>query len=429
MADAVRVANVDPHMRYRLINVRHRFAMVVAFGLSVSSAPVVQAVDYAETGFRVTAYATGLTQPVALAFSPDGRLFVAEKSGAIRIVEPGGAVRAQPFVTVPVITLLESGLLGLCLDPDFAQNHYVYAFATVSNEEQRIIRWTEQDGVATREHVIKDHLPSIGTFHNGGCLKVGPDRKLYFSIGDNTLGENSQDIATLAGKISRINLDGSVPADNPFTTPTGAPRAIWALGFRNPFRFTFAPEGRLIVLDVGSDLPVRREEINIVRAGDNGGWPYYEGRPADIAEPQYLYPAFEYIDQGSSPTGAVYYDAEQFPAAYRGQLYHVEYTLNRIYRVILDGDSVVDHQLFVQGDGGMVDMVLGPDGSLYYTEIIAGNIKRVSTEQAADVLGFDGQEQLTLDDRPPTLVFCGQFQIPIALLTLAGSCGLCRRAR
>jgi len=383
-------------------------------------ASAVRAIDYVEAGFRVMPYATGLSQPVALAFAPDGRLFVAEKEGDIRIVEPGGALREAPFVHVNVETLLESGLLGLCLDPDFADNHYVYAFATISSEEQVIYRWTEEAGAATRPTVIRDHLPSVGTFHNGGCLKFGPDGMLYFSIGDNTHPDNAQDYTTLAGKISRIRRDGGMPEDNPFRTPTGTPRAIFALGFRNPFRFCFAPDGRLFVMDVGSDLLTRREEINIIRSGDNAGWPYYEGTPSPITEPQYRYPAYEYSEEGSSPAGCVYYDASQFPAEFSGNLFHVEYTLNRVYRVTLDGDAVLRHTLFVQGEGGMTDLVLGLDGSLYYTELVGGNVKRVSTEAAADTGGQTLGEQQTLDDLPPTLTLCGMFQFPILLLTLSG---------
>ncbi|MCG3126865.1 MAG: hypothetical protein CHACPFDD_01720 [Phycisphaerae bacterium] len=352
-------------------------------------------------GFAIETYAEGLDEPIALEFAPDGRLFVAQRGGIVRVVRagdtagaeatgdgPAAAARLKPgarraaladaeFARVEVITQNENGLLGLALDPDFTTNGYVYLFATISTEEQQIIRFTDRDGLGQDMTVIRDHLPTRGEFHSGGGLKFGPDGKLYFAIGDNLVQENAQDMSTLAGKISRIDPDGSTPADNPFTTPTGSPRAIFALGFRNPFRICFAPDGRLFALDVGSDGDGRREEINLVRSGRNYGWPLVEGRQSVLPNPLFTDPIYDYHDGGAAPTGAVYYSAERFPAEYRGNLFHLEFVLNRLYRTVLDGDEVVSHDVFVQGDGGPVDLALGPDGALYYCEIYTGNVKRV----------------------------------------------------
>ncbi len=332
--------------------------------------------ESAEADFEVRPYASGLDEPVAMAFAPDGRLFVAEKGGGVRIIRDG-TVLEPPFATVDVHDFLESGLLGLTLDPDFENNHYVYVFATVSLEEQNIIRYTDEGGAGTNATVIRRHLPSRGSFHNGGCLKVGPDGKLYFSIGDNAVGDLAQDMNSLAGKICRINLDGSTPSDNPFTTPLGSPRASYALGFRNPFRFCFAPDGRLFAIDVGSDGAKRREEVNLVRQGDNCGWPVVEGTADANTFPQYVNPIYDYQDKGSAPAGIVYYSGRQYPESYVGSLFHLEHTLNRVYRIVLDGDRAVSHTRFVQAEGGPVDLVQGPDGCLYYCELITGNIKQI----------------------------------------------------
>jgi glucose/arabinose dehydrogenase len=191
----------------------------------------------------------------------------------------------------------------MTLDPNFSENHYVYVFATTSIDEQRIVRLTEVDGVGTDLTVIRDNLPTTGQVHNGGSLRFGPDGFLYFGIGDTGTPELSRQMHTYAGKICRIAADGSTPDDNPFATPTGTPRAVYALGFRNPFRACFAPDGRLFVMDVGSNGDARREEINLITAGANYGWPDVEGigDPADF--PEYTNPVLAYHDEGSSIAG------------------------------------------------------------------------------------------------------------------------------
>lgn len=340
-------------------------------------APAAAQTTAESAGFAVSTYASGLTEPVAIEFAPDGRLFVAELGGTVRIVRDG-AVAWLPFAHVSVFHENENGLLGLALDPAFDANGYVYVFATVSRSEQQIIRFTDSGGLGVAKTVIRDKLPTRGAFHSGGGLKVGPDGKLYFSIGDNLVADNAQDLSTLAGKICRINLDGSTPADNPFVTPTGQPRAVFALGLRNPFRFCFAPDGRLFAMDVGSDGEGRREEINLIVAGSNYGWPLVEGRQPAPADPAFIDPIHDYHEGGAAPVGAVYYTGQQFPAEYSGNLFHLEYVLNRLYRAVLEGDRVVRHEVFYEGEGGPVDLVQGPDGALYYTELQGGRIRRIS---------------------------------------------------
>lgn len=339
-------------------------------------------------GFEVTTFADGLDQPIAIEFAPDGRLFVAERHGAVRII--AGDTVGEALALVDVFTENENGLLGMALDPQFADNGWVYLYATVSDSEARILRFADPTSTVPdfdaapglpisglEMHVVRDHLPTRGTFHSGGGLEFGPDGKLYFSIGDNLIAENGQDMNTLAGKVSRIERDGSAPDDNPFRTATGQPRSVFALGFRNPFRFCFAPDGRLFVLDVGSDGDGRREEVNRVRAGDNCGWPLVEGKQPAPADPAFTDPIFEYHDGGAAPVGAVVYSGAQFPEAYRGNLFFLEYVLNRLYRLQLDGDRVVQSEVFYEGDGGPVDLVQGPDGALYFTELESGRIRRL----------------------------------------------------
>lgn len=360
---------------------RRKPVTAVAFPLFALSFATAQDVVH-EPGFSISTYATGLNQPVAMEFAPDGRLFVAELEGTVREIDAQGLLVDRIVAQVEVYHENENGLLGIALDPDFASNGYIYVFATIDTKEQQILRFTEpgkRTDSANTPVIIRDHLPTRGEFHSGGGLKVGPDKKLYFSIGDNLIPENAQDMNTLAGKICRVNLDGSTPDDNPFTTSTGAPRAIFALGFRNPFRFCFAPDGRMFALDVGSDGDGRREEINLVESGRNYGWPQVEGSQGLIRNDAYTDPIFSYHDGGAAPVGAVYYAGDQFPANYQGDLFHLEYVLGRLYRTVLDGNKVVSHTTFLETEGGPVDLVQGPDGALYLCELYSGEIKRIAS--------------------------------------------------
>jgi len=326
--------------------------------------------------FEITTFASGFEGPVALAAAPKGRLFVAERGGAIFIVE-NGTVRTPPFAELEVYDFAESGLLGMTLDPNFCENRYVYVFATTAIDEQRIVRFTEIDGVATDLTVIRDNLPTTGQVHNGGSLRFGPDGFLYFGIGDTGTPELSQQLHTYAGKICRIASDGSTPPDNPLTTPTGTPRAIYALGLRNPFRACFAPDGRLFVMDVGSNGDARREEINLITAGANYGWPDAEGMSDSAEFPNYTDPVFAYHDEGSSIAGCVVYDGAEFPAEFAGDLFHLDFVSGGLFRLKLEGDAAGEHSLFLQADGGPVDLAMGPQGSLYYAELFTGDIKRI----------------------------------------------------
>jgi glucose/arabinose dehydrogenase len=384
-----------------------RIAGLSALAIAAAGVPPARA-EVREPGFSVATLAEGLEEPTALEFAPDGRLFAIERAGRVRLIVDG-VLQGAPVAAVEVVTENENGLLGLALSPDFARDHYLYVFATVSIHEQQIIRFTEVNGVGVDPVVIRDHLPTRGEFHSGGGLKFGPDGKLYFGIGDNLVPQNAQDFGTLAGKISRINPDGSVPPDNPFRTPTGTPRSIYALGFRNPFRFCFAPDGRLFVLDVGSDGDGRREEVNLVRAGDNCGWPLVEGRQPPGGDAQFVDPILDYHDGGAAPVGAVYYTGENFPDEYRGNLFHLEYVLNRLYRTVLDGDAVVRHTVFWEGDGGPVDLTQGPDGALYFCELHTGRVRRLAHEGGPSVVvAAAGTDNDPADSSPvPAFSLCG----------------------
>ena len=241
-------------------------------------------------GFSETIHAAGRQEPTSIAWAPDasGRLFVAEKSTGVRVVQ-NGVVLDPPFATFPQLyTNSECGVLGVCVDPNYTSNHYLYVFVTVSDSEQRIVRFTDINGVAAERTNIVTGLPTRGINHDGGALAFGHDGKIYWAIGDNGVKRGVDgDLTELAAKVGRANPDGSVPEDNPFRDGSGPNNDyIWATGFRNPFTMTFQPRTGKLWLNVVGSTPDGQtdpnsgpgyEQVFVLNAGDDGGYDDYEG--------------------------------------------------------------------------------------------------------------------------------------------------------
>ena len=232
-----------------------------------------------------------------MAWAPDGRLFVTEQRGKVRVIRNDGVMLPTPFVTVSaaVNSAGEQGLNGIAFDPGFALNGYAYLYYTVTTPttHNRITRWTADPSnpnvaLPGSESVIMDLDPLPADMHMGGALHFGPDGKLYVATGDGHVPSNAQTLENRLGKILRINPDGTIPTDNPFyATASGPNRAIWALGLRNPWTFSFHPAtGRMFINDVGEG---GWEEINDGVAGANYGWPTTEGYTTD---PRFSSPVF-----------------------------------------------------------------------------------------------------------------------------------------
>ena len=232
------------------------------------------------SGFSESVFASGLSSPTAMEFAPDGRLFVSQQQGALRVIQ-NGSLLATPFVTLSVNSSGERGLLGIAFDPNFSSNHFIYLYYTVPTSpiHNRVSRFTANGNVVVPGSEVPildlDNLSSA-TNHNGGAIYFRPDGKLYVGVGENANSANSQTLSNRLGKLLRINSDGSIPTDNPFyNTATGLNRSIWALGLRNPFTFAFQRgTTRMFINDVGEST---WEEINDGIAGSNYGWPTTEG--------------------------------------------------------------------------------------------------------------------------------------------------------
>ena len=323
------------------------------------------------TTFTETQVAGGLSSPTAMQFAPDGRLFICEQGGRLRVVKDG-ALLPTPFLTVSVSSAGERGLLGVAFDPAFATNHFVYIYYTVPTPaHNRISRFTANGDVAVAgsETVIfeLDNLSSA-TNHNGGALAFGPDGKLYAAVGENANSANAQSIANVLGKMLRLNKDGSIPTDNPFfTSAAGKNRAIWALGLRNPFTFAFDPAGtEMFINDVGQNT---WEEIDDGLAGANYGWPETEGATTD---PRFKSPRYTYDHTGGTCaiTGGAFYSplTPQFPGDYVRDYFFADYCGGWIRKLDTDGSVTT----FATGIAAPVDLKVSDDGRLYYLARGAG---------------------------------------------------------
>jgi len=331
------------------------------------------------SGFTESRIGTfGFTSPTAMAMAPDGRIFVAEQPGRLRVIKDGQLL-AKPFVTVDTTQHGERGLVGVELDPDFESNGYVYVYYTAgTSTANRVSRFTASGDVAVAgsEKVLLQ-LDTTGfeaSIHQGGGLHFGKDGKLYISVGDHGGRNRTQKLDNQVGKILRINSDGTIPADNPFyNQTTGKNKAIWAIGLRNPFTFAVQPgTGKIHINDVGQDT---WEEINLGVAGANYGWPSTEGptTAAGVTAPLFAYKHADATPLGSGAggffkgfaiAGGAFYPATgAFPDGYRDQYYFADFVSRFVGRVDLANDNAA--YAFVSLSGQPVDLLVGSDGAIY----------------------------------------------------------------
>lgn len=384
-------------------------------------------------GFAEAPAATGLNQPTAMEFSPDGKLFICEKPGTMEVWQNGSRVQTDFFVNNPIQTQTasERGLLGLAFDPDYANNRFVYVYytTTAADAHNRVARYTANAtgdlALAGTENVliIADLDAHSAGNHNGGAIHFGPDGKLYVAVGDNANGANSQSLTTRHGKMLRYNSDGSIPADNPTSfagisgTTTGVNRAIWAVGLRNPFTFAFQPgTGRLHINDVGQSS---FEEINVGGAGLNYGWPSTEGFFNQATFPNYTEPFHAYgRSVGGTIAGGAFYNPSvvQFPASYQGDYFFGDYLSGWIKSIDLNTQVVSD---FASNANGPVDLRVRPDGSLYYLSINSGVAMRVyAAPRVTGTVIDDGTAQRS-NVKSITISFNAQVNIGGSAFTLS----------
>jgi glucose/arabinose dehydrogenase len=373
--------------------------VLAAAGLAGRPVTVAAAVP---PGFTETLLVSSLSQATAMAFAPDGRIFILQQGGVVRVFK-NGALLPTPFLTLAVDSAGERGLLGIAFDPDFSVNQRVYFYYTVPGSggaapHNRISRFTASGDVASpgSEVVLLDLEDLSGaTNHNGGAIHFGLDGMLYVGVGENANASNAQSLTTRLGKILRLTSDGSPAPGNPTSFPgvagstSGVYRAIWAIGLRNPFTMAVQPAGgRIFLNDVGQNT---FEEINDGVGGSNYGWPATEG---PTTNPNFRSPLSTYdhttgprvagnpatddgVPFGCAIAGGAFYNppTQMFPASYVGDYFFGDFCGGWLRSLdVATGVSTA----FGSSFGAVVDVRVGADGALYV--LSRTSLRRISAE-------------------------------------------------
>ena len=324
--------------------------------------------------FRVTTITRGLEHPWGLAFLPDGAMLVTERPGRLRLIREG-VLDPVPIAGVPEVAASgQGGLLDVVLHPEFARTRLVYlSYAGKgrggAGTEVARARLTDRrlEGLET---IFAVEPKSRGGRHFGSRLAFGAEGHLYITTGERGDSERAQDLADAAGSVVRLTADGGVPDDNPFLGRADARPEIFSYGHRNPQGLARHPvSGRIWAVEHG---PRGGDEVNVIRAGANYGWPVitygvsYIGVPIGegTAKPGMAQPATYWVPS-ISPSGMAFYTGEAFPA-WRGNLFVGALSGEVLVRLEIDGERVVHEERLLQALGARIrDVRQGPDGRLY----------------------------------------------------------------
>ncbi len=298
----------------------------------------------------VTILAENLDKPRAIAISDD-RIFVTEKDGMIRVVQ-NNTLLESPLATLRVADVFDGGLLGITLHPNFSNNHYLYVFLTYNEDGNlwnKILRITESKNKLVDAETILDKIPG-SSFTNGGFIKFGPDEKLY--VGTGTVSDAShlpQDLNSLSGKILRLNDDGSIPDDNPFSNSP-----VYSLGHRNPQGMTWDNHGNLFVAEFG---PEKNDEINLILSGKNYGWPEQQ-----CSGNENFQDAILCYDPSIEPGGILFYSGDTLN--FESSFIMASMRASNLYQLDFE-EGLSSQKSILSGIGRVRDVVEGQDGSLY----------------------------------------------------------------
>ena len=280
--------------------------------------------------FELKVLVENLDTPWAIDFLPSNEMIFTERNGRVNVFDGNNL---KNIAKIEVSEISESGLLGIAVDPDFKDNKYIYLYYTHENGN-RVSRFFLENDKLENEKILLDNIPNA-RFHDGGRIKFGPDEKLYVTTGDATNPSSSQDINSLAGKILRMNKDGSIPEDNPFGN------YVYSYGHRNPQGLTWHPiTKKLFSSEHG---PTRNDEINIIEKGKNYGWPNECIEKGDFENPIRCYNEFTL-----APSGIAFYQGDLYVAGLRGA---------QLRRIVFENDAVKYEEEALNNAGRIRDVV------------------------------------------------------------------------
>ncbi len=298
----------------------------------------------------VTIMAENLDKPRSIAVSDD-RIFVTEKDGFVRVIQDN-TLLDSPLATFRSANVFDGGLLGITLHPNFSENHYIYVFLTYDEDGtlwNKILRITESENKLQDAETIFDKIPG-SSFSNGGFIKFGPDEKLYVGTGAGSDSSHlPQELDSLSGKILRLNDDGTIPDDNPFSDSP-----VYSLGHRNPQGMTWDDNGNLYVAEFG---PEKNDEINLVQPGKNYGWPEQEcSGDANFEDAILCY------DPSIEPGGILYYSGDKLD--FESPFIMASMRAANVYQLDFE-EGLSSQKSILSGIGRVRDVAQGSDGSLY----------------------------------------------------------------
>ena len=331
----------------------------------------------------------GLNNPWEIVFGPDGEIYFTERDGRIwKLSEFGDAKVIQTF---PKSGAVEGGTLGLALHPEFEKNKKIYVYQTnleLEFYQNKIFSFTVEDDMLTDKQIILDGIPGA-PWHDGGRIQFGPDEKLYISTGDAISPGLSQDLSSLAGKILRINSDGTIPEDNPFESSP-----VFSYGHRNPQGLAWSTNGMFVSSEHGpsGELGYGHDEVNIILKGKNYGWPNIVGNSSDE---NFVNPLIHSGQSTWAPSGMVFYDSDKI-SSFNGKF--LIGTLRGEHLMVVeisDDGSLISTEKFFDGDFGRIRTAqIDHDGNLYLLTANGNDDKiiRISETPLENVEKFTSQE-------------------------------------
>jgi glucose/arabinose dehydrogenase len=340
----------------RILAIIAAIAASILIITSPSGSIVIPKPNTSSTGTdAVQIIATHLQKPWALTFG-DEKIFFTEKVGKLRVVDNGVLVN-ESVADFRVADISDAGLLGITTHPDFIKNHFIYVYYTYKEGDKlwnKVLQITESNDKIIDAKIILDKIPGA-EFDDGGVIKFGPDKKLYIGTGDATDENAAQDMNSLAGKILRLNDDGSIPSDNP------DPKSpVYSLGHRNPQGLAWDDKGNLYETEEG---PTKNDEINIIKEGKNYGCPSQEcSGSKEYQSALYCY------NISIEPAGIAYYGSGSLD--FKNSLLLATLRGNILYQLPISNGNVTSQKIILDGLGRIREVGVGPDDYLY---ILTGN--------------------------------------------------------